>query len=124
MIGRLSTIAPDLVALLEQQQSEQLRRAAAGVANLAIERTHLSEPRVDAALAALHEGRLGFTPERSAVQYLTEELEGGPARLDVIVGVAARDWRDLLMGAGLADDDWAFRLRTAIESWGGNPDFI
>jgi hypothetical protein len=75
MIGRLSTIAPDLVALLEQQQSEQLRRAAAGVANLAIERTHLSEPRVDAALAALHEGRLGFTPERSAVQYLTEELD-------------------------------------------------
>jgi hypothetical protein len=124
MIGRLSTIAPDLVALLEQQQSEQLRRAAAGVANLAIERTHLSEPRVDAALAALHEGRLGFTPERSAVQYLTEELEGGPARLDAIVGVAARDWRDLLMGAGLADDDWAFRLRTASESWGGNPDFI
>jgi hypothetical protein len=50
--------------------------------------------------------------------------EGGPARLDAIVGVAARDWRDLLMGAGLADDDWAFRLRTAIESWGGNPDFI
>ena len=75
MIGRLSTIARDLIALLEQQQSEQLRRAAAGVANLAIERTHLSEPRVDAALAALHEGRLGFTPERSAVQYLTDELD-------------------------------------------------
>jgi len=48
----------------------------------------------------------------------------GPAQLDAIVRLAARDWRDLLMGAGLADDDWDFRLRTAIESWGGNPDFI
>jgi hypothetical protein len=48
----------------------------------------------------------------------------GPAQLDAIVRLAARDWRDLLMSAGLADDDWAFRLRTAIVSWGGNPDFI
>jgi hypothetical protein len=75
MIGRLSTIAPDLVALLEQQQSEQLRRVAARAANLAIERTNLSEPRIDGALAALHEGRLGFTPERSAVQHLANELD-------------------------------------------------
>lgn len=48
----------------------------------------------------------------------------GLAQLDAIVRLAARDWRDLLMSAGLADDDWTFRLRTAIESWGGNPDFI
>jgi hypothetical protein len=75
MIGRLSTIAPDLVALLEQQQSEQLRRVAAKAANLAIERTDLSEPRLDDALAALREGRLGSTPERSAVHYLTDELD-------------------------------------------------
>lgn len=50
--------------------------------------------------------------------------EEGMAELDDIMGVAARDWRDLLMGVGLADDDWVFRLRSAIESWGGNPDFI
>ncbi len=48
----------------------------------------------------------------------------GPAKLDAIVRLAARDWRDLLMGAGLADDDWAFQLRRAIVSWGGNPNFI
>ena len=50
--------------------------------------------------------------------------KGGPARLDAIIGAAARDWRDVLMGAGLADDDWDWRLRRAIEFWGGNPDFI
>jgi hypothetical protein len=75
MIGRLSTIAPDLVTLLEQQQSEQLRKVAARAANLAIERTHLRELRIDYALAALREGRLGSTPERSAIQYLTDELD-------------------------------------------------
>jgi hypothetical protein len=48
----------------------------------------------------------------------------GHAELDAIVRLAARDWRDLLMGAGLADDDWAFQLRRAIASWGGDPDFI
>ncbi len=48
----------------------------------------------------------------------------GPAKLDAIVRLAARDWRDLLMGAGLADDDWAFQLRRAIVSWGGNQNFI
>jgi len=48
----------------------------------------------------------------------------GPSRLDAIIRLAATDWRDLLMGAGLANDDWAFKLRTAIVSWGGNPDFI
>lgn len=75
MIGRLSSIAPDLVAVIEQQQSEELRRVAVEAAKLAIERTNLSEPQVDAALSALYEGRLGFTPERSAVQYLADELD-------------------------------------------------
>lgn len=50
--------------------------------------------------------------------------EHGSAQLDAIVRLAARDWRELLMDAGLADDNWAFRFRTAIVSWGGNSDFI
>ena len=75
MISRLSSIAPDLVALLEHQQPEKLRRVAAGAANLAIERTYLSELRAEAGLTALHEGRVGFTPERSEVQHLTDELD-------------------------------------------------
>jgi hypothetical protein len=48
----------------------------------------------------------------------------GPAQLDAIVRLAERDWRDLLISADLADDDWTFKLSAAVESWGGNPDFI
>lgn len=39
------------------------------------------------------------------------------ASLEAIVRLAETDWRDLLMGAGLADDDWSFHLGDAIASW-------
>ena len=49
MPSRLSTIAPDLAAWLEHQSRERLRAAAANAAHLAVERTRLTDPRLDAA---------------------------------------------------------------------------
>lgn len=75
VVSRLSTIAPDLVESLEGQRPARLRRVAAGVASLAVERTRLSDRRLDAALGALREGRRGATSERTGVECLTHELD-------------------------------------------------
>ena len=75
MISRLATIAPDLVASLEHQQPRRLRLVAASGAGLAVERVCLSDPRLEAALGALREGRLGDTSERTGVQCLAREID-------------------------------------------------
>lgn len=75
MISRLATIAPDLVASLEHGQPHRLRLVAASAAGLAVERVRLSDPRLDAALGALREGRLGDTSERTGVQCLAREID-------------------------------------------------
>lgn len=75
VISRLSTIAPDLAASLERAQPDRLRRVAASAADLAIERTRLNDPRLEAALGALREGRLGETSERTGVECLASELD-------------------------------------------------
>ncbi len=75
VISRLATIAPDLVASLEHQQPRRLRLVAASAAGLAVERVRLSDPRLEAALGALREGRLGDTSERAGVQCLAREID-------------------------------------------------
>jgi hypothetical protein len=75
MPSRLSTIAPDLVAWLEHQSRERLRGAAANAAHLAVERTRLTDPRLDAALTVLRNGQFGRTAEQSGVQQLVDELD-------------------------------------------------
>jgi RHS repeat-associated protein len=40
-------------------------------------------------------------------------------KLPAIIRSAAFDWRDLLMGAGLADDDWLLRFGEITDSWPG-----
>lgn len=35
-----------------------------------------------------------------------KEAASDPARVPALLALAARDWRDLLVGAGLADADW------------------
>lgn len=75
MVSRLATIAPDLVASLEHQQPRRLRLVAAGAAGLAVERVRLRDPRLEAALGALREGRLGDTSERTGVQCLAREID-------------------------------------------------
>jgi hypothetical protein len=72
---RLSTISVELVEQLQVQPTERLRRAAADTASLAVQQLRLADPRLDAALAALREGKFGDTGERSAVQQLTRELD-------------------------------------------------
>jgi hypothetical protein len=39
---------------------------------------------------------------------------GNVANLPAILRSAAVDWRDLLMGAGLADDDWTLRVEEIL----------
>jgi hypothetical protein len=73
--SRPSSVAADLVDRLERQPSAQLRRVAAGAADLAVMRAQLVDPRVDAALAALRDGAFGKTAERSGVQRLADELD-------------------------------------------------
>jgi hypothetical protein len=75
MLSRLSTIAPDLAAWLEHQSRERLRVAAANAAHLAVERTRLTDLRLDAALTALRNGRFGRMAEQSGVQQLVDELD-------------------------------------------------
>jgi hypothetical protein len=72
---RLSTVATDLVESLQAQRTVRLRRTAADVARLAVQRTRLVDPRIDSALAALHDGNFGDSDARSAVQQLTKELD-------------------------------------------------
>jgi hypothetical protein len=73
--SRLSTVSVDLVEQLRVQSPERLRRAAVDTAGLAVQQTQLVDPRLDAALAALHDGNFGDTDERSAMQQLTRELD-------------------------------------------------
>jgi hypothetical protein len=75
MTSRLSTVAVNLVERLSQQPPGRLRRVAAAVANLAVERTQLADPRVDAALAAVRGDVPATMPELSQVLALTEELD-------------------------------------------------
>ena len=74
-MSRLSTKAPDLAAWLEHQPPERLRGAAANAAHLAVERTGLTDPRLDAALTALRNGQFGRMAEESGVQQLVDELD-------------------------------------------------
>lgn len=75
MANRLSTIASDLAEDLERRPSTQLRKVATAAALLAVDRTKLVDPRLDAALAAMREGAAGNGAERSAASSVTEELD-------------------------------------------------
>ncbi len=75
MTSRLSSVAADLAEQLETQQPTRLRRAAAGAVHLAVAHTGLAAPPLDAALAALREGRFGDSADRSAALRLADELD-------------------------------------------------
>ena len=73
--NRLSTIAADLAERLEHQPPAKLREVAAIAALLAIERTNLTDPRLDACRIALRDRIPGDQAARSAVQEMTVELD-------------------------------------------------
>lgn len=75
MPSRLSTIVPDLAAWLERQPCERLRGAAANATQLAVDRTRLIDPRLEAALTALRNGQFGRMAEQSGMQRLVDELD-------------------------------------------------
>jgi hypothetical protein len=75
MPSRLSTVAADLAEQLEHRPSSQLRKVATIAALLAVDRTHLADPRLDAALTAIRDGAAGDRNECSAVSLVVEELD-------------------------------------------------
>jgi hypothetical protein len=75
MTSRLSTVAVDLAERLSHQPPRRLRLVAAAAAGLAVERTQLADPRLDAALAAVRDGDPAAMAEISQVLALTEELD-------------------------------------------------
>lgn len=87
MPSRLSTIAPELAAWLEHQSCERLRAAAANAAHLAVERTRLTDLRLDAALTALRNGQFGRMAEQSGVQQLVDELDAARTKITKCLGV-------------------------------------
>ncbi|SRR6266851_2876024 len=75
MTSRLSTVAVDLAERLSHQPPRRLRRVAAAATGLAVERTQLADPRLDAALAAVRDDVPAAVAELSQVLALTEELD-------------------------------------------------
>jgi hypothetical protein len=75
MFSRLSVVDQELVTWLRAQSRERLRQAAVGAARLAVERTGIADPRLDAALTAMKNARYGSMGERAAVAELVGELD-------------------------------------------------
>jgi hypothetical protein len=75
MTVRLATIAPELVQVLERKRPADLRAVAAAVSEWIVAQVALVDPKVDAALAALKQARVGETPERDHLKVLVEELD-------------------------------------------------
>ena len=75
MTSRLATIAPDLDQTITQATPATQRAIAITAAEYAIQHTQLTEPTVDAGLAAAQEGRFGETRERTDVYALAERLD-------------------------------------------------
>lgn len=75
MTLRLETIAPDLVEELNPASADQQRKVATAAAETAVERTRLSAPEVDRALAAVHAEDFGDSSAREGMQRLTDRLD-------------------------------------------------
>jgi hypothetical protein len=107
VIDRLQHKAPDVMELLKRQRPDDLRRIAAHVADLAVQRTTLHDPRIESALEALRDNRPVDAAERSEVKRLAEELD--LYALDLAekaeVGLASKQ-----------DSSAAFRLARAADS--------
>lgn len=75
MTARLATVAPDLVEVLGRESPAQLRAIAAQASGWVVQEVGLVDPRLDAAFTALHEMRVGRSPERDALKVLVDELD-------------------------------------------------
>ena len=75
MKERLSSIAPDVVEVLASSPTHQVQAVARRAAGWAASATELLDPRVSAALGLLADGRIGPSPERSALARYAAELD-------------------------------------------------
>jgi len=94
--ARLKLLDPMVRQALDDASEQAQRRVALTVSRLAVDRARIADPRLGAAFKRLQGGRYGDSPERSAVQALTEELDR-----------AAWDVQDLVEG-GTADESEYF----------------
>jgi len=75
MSSQLTLVAPDIVAALTHQSTPTLHIVARSAADWIVDRTGLSDPRVDAGLAALRQHDFGPSTERSELGVLVEQLD-------------------------------------------------
>jgi hypothetical protein len=71
----LTSVAPDVVELIERQTPEGRREVAVAVAAWIVDRVGLADPRVDAALEQFRAQHNGSPPEREALRGLVDELD-------------------------------------------------
>jgi hypothetical protein len=76
-IHRLAVDAPDPYGLLRSKPEEGLREIASAVADLAVERRSIADPRLEQARAALAAGAFGDGTERARLDDLVWEPESG-----------------------------------------------
>src|SRR5690348_4280174 len=107
----------------------QLRRGAGRAARLAMATVGLSDPRVDAGLAALESGRTGEGPARDAIGQLVGELDtiawaardrGEADEYERIFGLARAAnalWSALDVDPTVAAADAAYEAFAALRDW-------
>jgi hypothetical protein len=72
-------------------------------------RERFEEGDVELVLSALAEWRISYEPEPPGERLIAAVVLAADGRLDGVddaFRLADRDWRDLLVGAGLHHDDW------------------
>jgi hypothetical protein len=72
---RLSTVAPDLVSAIQHQSPEVQDALSMMIAEWVVEQTKLADARIAIALVALRAGGRGDSPERTAVQLVSDEWD-------------------------------------------------
>lgn len=125
----LSLLPERLAAAMRSCNVVRLRRGATAAAMLATSEAGLTDPRVDAALAALESGRTGDGSARDAIARLVEELDtgawaaqdrGDPAafqRAFRMARAANALWSALDVDPTVAAADAAYESFAVVGSW-------
>jgi len=74
-MSALDSVAPDIAKAIASADGTVCRRVAVRAAEFALDRSGLQDPRAVDGLNAIRDGRVGPTPERSAVEALAASLD-------------------------------------------------